>query len=175
MQVTSKHKLIEALHEECSPKMIQMAFRATGDYHLAQDLVQETFLTATLKIDQLVSHQQPYLWLYKTLYYILQREQSRAYHSREFELIEGAHASKGDISEKLEYMLPKGLSDDERELLILRFDNNWSFEQMAEYLGISQVACRKRMSRAMEHCKKLLEKIDLVSQKPGLTGLSKRR
>lgn len=168
--MTSKHKLLETLYKENYNAMMQTALRATGDYHLAQDLVQEAFLTATLKIDKVMEHHQPKFWLYKTLHYILLRENGRAYHTREAELIENVHADKDTLSDNLEYILPKELAYKERELLILRFEKEWSYEQIAEYKGISQTACRKKMSRAVNHCKNLFEKLNSMSQNPSLTG-----
>lgn len=171
--MTSKQKMLETLHKENYNAMIQIALRATGDYHLAQDLVQEAFLTATLRIDKLLEHQQPKLWLYKTLHYILKREKGRAYHSRETELIEAVHPAKDTLLDNLEYMLPKELMDKERELLILRFEKEWSYDEIAEYKGISQAACRQKLSRVVKRCKKYLEKSNSLSQNLNLTGYKK--
>lgn len=173
--MTSKQKMLETLHKENYSAMIQIAFRFTGDYHLAQDLVQEAFLTATLRADKVSEHQNPKYWLYKTLYYILKREMGKVYHARETELIENVHAAKDTMQDNLEYMLPKELTDKEQELLILRFEKEWSYDAIAEHEGISQVACRKKLSRAMERCKKYLEKSNSLSQNLNLTGYKNRR
>lgn len=38
--------------------------------HLAEDCTQQTFVTATLKMDILLAHEMPYLWMKKTCYHI---------------------------------------------------------------------------------------------------------
>ena len=53
-------------------------------------------------------------------------------------------------------LLPAGLKPEERELLILRFERQLSYKEISDLLYISETACRKRLSRALARCKRLL-------------------
>ena len=55
--------------------------------------------------------------------------------------------------------LPDGLSDGEREVLLLFYQEGCTHQEMARRLGISEMNSRTRLFRAKNHCKKLLEKI----------------
>ena len=53
--------------------------------------------------------------------------------------------------------IPMGLSALEQEIILLRIDKGLSFLELAEHFGISEMACRQRLSRALRKCRTLLE------------------
>lgn len=53
--------------------------------------------------------------------------------------------------------IPMGLSALEQEIILLRIDKGHSFLELAEHFGISEMACRQRLSRALHKCRTLLE------------------
>lgn len=53
--------------------------------------------------------------------------------------------------------LPTGLSEQDKELILLRIDKKLSFDKIAEYYGITNDACRQRLSRAIRKCRSLLD------------------
>ena len=53
--------------------------------------------------------------------------------------------------EPLEYLLPQGLSQDERDILILKLEKELTYAEIAPILGISEVSCRSRFFRAKAH------------------------
>ena len=53
--------------------------------------------------------------------------------------------------EPLEYLLPQGLSPDERDILILKLEKELTYAEIASILGISEVSCRSRFFRAKAH------------------------
>lgn len=75
-----QREMIHTLMNQHSKPMVQAAYRRIGDWHLAEDLVQETFLTACWKANQICSHTNPTAWLYKTLNNLIMRELHRSYH-----------------------------------------------------------------------------------------------
>ena len=115
-----QREMIHTLMNQHSKPMVQAAYRRIGDWHLAEDLVQETFLTACWKANQICSHTNPTAWLYKTLNNLIMREQ-------------------------------------DKELILLRIDKKLSFDEIAEYYGITNDACRQRLSRAIRKCRLLLD------------------
>lgn len=146
---------IHQLMLQHSETMVRLTYRRVGDWHLAEDLVQETFLTACCKADQICEHIKPVAWLYETLNNLTMRERRRAYHT---------DVSTEEIAElqcemplPLEFYLPKGLNDDEREVILLRLDKGYSFQELAELYGLTEAACRQRVSRAIRKCRKLIE------------------
>ena len=56
----------------------------------------------------------------------------------------------------LELALPKQLSTEDREILILRFEQRLSYAEIGDRLGISEGACRSRLHRALQRCKRFL-------------------
>ena len=83
------------------------------------------------------------------------RESRRFYHTE---------VSIEDIAESYELTelpmachIPMGLSGSEQEIILLRIDKGYSFLELAEHFGISEMACRQRLSRALRKCRTLLE------------------
>ena len=154
---------ISALHNKYAPSMVQLTYRRIGDAELAKDLVQETFLIACCKSNIIFSHNNPAGWLFNTLKNLTMREMQKAYHSEAF-----LDYDVVDETEKLnlsmDLYIPKGLTDSERELILMRVNEDMSFEEISNIKGISDVACRKQVSRAFQKCKNLLSK-EKVSSK----------
>lgn len=54
-----QNKIIHSLMVQHSTLMVQLTYRRIGDWQLAEDLVQETFLTACCKADVVCVHSKP--------------------------------------------------------------------------------------------------------------------
>ena len=65
--------------------------------------------------------------------------------------------SVNDPEMPLELALPKQLSKEDREILILRFEQRLSYAEIGDRLGISEGACRSRLHRALQRCKRFLK------------------
>ena len=146
-------EMIGQLMRQYAPLMVQLTFRRTGDPQLAEELVQETFLTACKKADIVCSHEKPLAWLYQTLQYLTMKETSKACHSREQSSKELQDIAAADDPPAFHEILPRTLTTEERRILILRFEHRLSHREIAEALGISEVACRKQVSRALQKCR----------------------
>lgn len=150
-----QREFIHQLMLQHSDMMVRLAYRRTGDWHLAEDLVQETFLTACCKAEQICEHIKPVAWLYETLNNLTLRESRRYYHTEiSIEEATGIHT---EMKLPMEYHLPVGLNETEREIILLRVDRGYSFQELAEYYGLTETACRQRLSRALRKCRTLLE------------------
>ena len=150
-----QHQFIFRLYQEHSPKMIQYAIRKTGDRDQAEDLVQEVFLIACIKIPEVEDHTKPVGWLYSTLNNHLKRVNRHPTLSLD-QLHEDALTA--EFSTPLELLLPKDLSNTTRKIVMLRVGEERSYTEIAKELGMSEAACRKQMSRAMKLFQKELEK-----------------
>lgn len=146
----------DVLAVEAQARMVQMTFRRVGDADLAVDIVQETLLTACIKVTEVFSHENPAGWLFKTLNYITKREMHRAYHKAEVPLVGDVPTKNNTMDLPMENYLPAGLTDQERLLLIWRIEEERSFDEIAEMRGTTPAACRKQVSRAIEKCRRLM-------------------
>ena len=150
---SGQKEIIGQLMRQYAPLMVQLTFRRTGDPQLAEELVQETFLTACKKADIVCSHEKPLAWLYQTLQYLTMKEINKACHSREQSSEELYDLAVADDPPSFHEILPRNLTTEERRILILRFEHRLSHREIAEALGISEAACRKQVSRALQKCR----------------------
>ena len=146
-------EIIGQLMRQYAPLMVQLTFRRTGDPQLAEELVQETFLTACKKADIVCSHEKPQAWLYQTSQYLTIKEINRACHRREQSSEDLQDLGAADDPPAFHEILPRNLTTEERRILILRFEHRLSHREIAEALGISEAACRKQVSRALQKCR----------------------
>lgn len=154
--VRERDDAIRALYEREYDTLCRAAYRTLGDWETAQDLVQDTFLLALLKQNELPGHPAPGAWLMQTLRNLIQNERRKLVsHSAlpldEIDLLPAAEPENG-----LRDILPSGLSEQERELLALRFEQQLSYRELGERFGISEGACRVKLFRTVEKCRKLL-------------------
>lgn len=149
---------IGRLMRQHAPLMVQLTYRRTGDPQLAEELVQETFLTACQKADVVCAHEKPLAWLYQTLHYLTLRELNKAQHSREegCEELNDLMGTEDPVS--LREVLPRGLTTEEQRILILRFEYRLSHKEIAEELGLTEAACRKQVSRAIQKCRRYIKR-----------------
>lgn len=111
-----QREYIHHLMLQYSDAMVRLTYRRVGDWHLAEDLVQETFLTACCKSERVCGHKKPVAWLFETLNNLTLRESRRFYHTE---------VSIEDIAESYELTelpmachIPMGLSGSEQEIII---------------------------------------------------------
>lgn len=152
---------VEELYIKHSKQMVQIAYRHVGDEGLAKELVHEVFIRAMSKanVNDFCEHPNPFGWLLKALDNVIRNEQDLAYHKQEVpleDIQEYLSTSSVDPALPMSALLPEGLTEEERKLILLRFEDNLSFAELAERLGIKEAACRKRVSRAVHKCRMLL-------------------
>lgn len=154
-----KNEWFNQLYREHSVRLFKQAYYVLHDSHLAEDLVEETFLIFLYKQSDLVDHPNIAGWLSMTLKYLVFDELKSARHRLETPLIPDYDATCVDTYQQLlEEVLPKELLPKEREILLLLFEEQLSYEEIAQRLGISVLNCRTRAFRAKRHYKGLIEK-----------------
>ena len=139
-------------------KMYWLSVRRTEDRNLAQDLVQEVFLTACSKADIICAHKNPAGWLYNALNKLTLKELDKSYHQEILisDNILSVIPKEDDVQLSLKAYLPTGLTERERLLIIMRLEQNEPYFKIAEKLGVSVESCRVLYSRALKKCKNLL-------------------
>lgn len=147
-------QLIEALYRTNRDKMFRCAYRLIGRVDKAEELVQEAFVLALIHESKLMNHPNPMSWLIVTLKYQIMNDRRRKESSSEISLDDFFSLEAEQLKETLDTSLPKELSDSERQLLIWKFEGQIDYEEMSERLGITKNACRIRVMRAVEKCRK---------------------
>lgn len=133
------------------------------DQKLAEELAYDTFHEAVEQIDELMTHEAPKLWLFrtaknKTLSSFAQRERAaRRNISLDYEdFREPVECVDGGINARtLETAIRQVLSEEDVELFFL-YSQGAQFNELAAHLGCSVWACRKRMQRIRDKLKKEL-------------------
>jgi RNA polymerase sigma-70 factor (ECF subfamily) len=143
----------------------RMCMAMLGDQAEAEEAVQETFLSAHRSIAQFRGEGRVLSWLISIARRIcVRRIETRArQHARRLELVHDAEAvSPMELAERkhrarsLRDALAK-LKPSEREILLLRYQAELSFREVAEVSGIDEPAARKRTSRALARLRTLLK------------------
>ncbi len=147
-------QFIEELYKANRDKMFRYAYRLIGRAEKAEELVQEAFVLALLYENELINHPKPVSWLFVTLKYQIMNERRRKESSSEVSLDDFFSLEGEPLKESLDTVLPKELSDSERRILIWKFEEQIDYKEMSERLGITQNACRIRVMRAVEKCRR---------------------
>lgn len=148
-------ELFTTLYDQEYERLLKSAYRMTGDRELAHDVVHETFLLAIFRQNELIVHPKPAAWIFLTLRNILSNELRLCVH-KEISLEEIADIPAKAADTPLDHVLPAQLNGEERKVLIWRYEQRINYSEMADRLGISEAACRNRVSRAVAKCRKYM-------------------
>lgn len=146
---------IVPLYDKEYERLVAIAYRRTNDWALAQDLVQNTFLLAIFNPEKVLHHPKPEAWLMQTLQNLIKSE-LRTPFRQSLPLDEAIEVPARAVGEPLDNILPEQLQGREREILIWRFEQNMSYNEMADRLGVSADLCRKWVSQAIIKCRRIL-------------------
>ncbi len=171
----------EALVRRHQKKMLNIAYRMTGDYEDACDVVQEAFLSAYRTIKKFRGEAKFSTWLYGIVVNHarnrIRHTRSKAYHeaaslddppdenrgaplpepaSRETSAVEGM--MRKEIQEKVQACIG-GLDEEYREVLVLRDIQGFSYDEIALMLKIPDGTVKSRLSRARSALKEDLLKV----------------
>ena len=149
-------KWIDENYEYLYKKLTLVAYHLTGDMALSEDLAQDVFIMALLHPERLIDHPKREGWLMVALYNMVNNEKRRMRQS-ELSLTEVKEPFTADEIRGLGEILPKGLSEQERNVLIWYYEEELDYREIANRIGISEGACRLRVFRAKKHCAVLLK------------------
>lgn len=167
--------LVEINQERLFASMIQV----TGSPDEAEEVVQEAFIRAFIKLDTFQRNSQFFTWLYRIAFNsaLTRKRRNRVRvsldHWREsngLEVTDPADAVDEPMLRQERVNLVREaiqmLSDDHRAILVLREMQERSYEDIAEILEISIGTVRSRLSRARNQLKVTLESME--SEEEGL-------
>ncbi len=147
-----------------------LAWRKIGDFHIAEDITQETFLKAYQRLSTLKEPQSFASWLY-----VITAHHCTAWHrknrtwTQSLEDTSSAHLEKATYSgyviaenermtteaqrEVVKKLLAK-LQESDRTVITLYYLGGMTYEEISEFLGVSEAAIRNRLYRARRRLKK---------------------
>lgn len=148
---------IEKLYLEMYDMLLTYARCSFKEESLAEEAVQETFQIACQKPEQLCESENPKGWLVNTLKFTIRNMQRSREHARQ--ILSGyliaQTFSEDKLSLQLMYADISGM--EEFKLLKEMVIDGKSHLEMATARGISVDACKKRVQRAKEPLKRILE------------------
>ncbi|GEM_PF-2183803 len=157
--------------------LFSAARRQLGDEHLAEDVTQAVFLLLTKRARRLGRYRYVSGWLFLALENcvkhakrdrarLARREKEAA--SMRKEAVE--EAGWEEIAPELEEAVGK-LGKADREAVLLRFYEQRPLVEVGRALGISEEAARKRVERAVEKLRGMLEKKGISGTTAGLSAV----
>ena len=148
--------------------MYNTALRITGHSAEAEDVMQESFLSAFTKIESFKENSTFGAWLKRivineslTAYKKIGQKGEVGYNDELKNVAEneGIVASANESNEKVKMILDqfKSLKDNYRLRLTLHLIEGYDYEEICEIMGISYANCRTMISRAKESLRKKLK------------------
>ena len=127
------------------------------DDELAEEAVQETFRVACEKQGQVLASENPRGWMMQTLKYtILSMKRERTYLNRLYIRLKGETEETELTDENVDIMYSDIVKEEDFEMLKMIVLGNCTIKETAEYFGISNDACKKRISRLKHRLQKIL-------------------
>lgn len=155
------------------------ALRMVRDSHLAQDVSQGVFVALARQAGQLTERAVLCGWLHRAAQNLAAQTVRTEVRRRAREEEASAMIASTDpapeapweqIAPHLDAFLG-GLSEADRDALLLRYGERKSAREMAERLGISEAAAQKRVTRALERLRGLLAGKGVTTSAAGLMTL----
>ncbi|HXE62282.1 MAG TPA: sigma-70 family RNA polymerase sigma factor [Bryobacteraceae bacterium] len=146
-----------ALFERYKDKVYSIALRYSGDAASAEDIAQESFLKLFVGIGGFRGESSFSAWLYRLVVNSCLDQKRRAWRltpllDDALDLLRspGQNALDGMMHEEISAHLRSvlaGLSDEQRMLVVLRYTQSLSYDEIAEILGTSTGTIASRLNR----------------------------
>ena len=152
------------LVDEYKSPIYNLAYRMTGNLEDADDLTQETFIRAYQYLWRYDTSKKFFTWLYTLALNLIRNHfKKNKYNKSSEELSANLLADKNpspeteliETQEISVYLLR--LEDESRALLIMKFYQGLTFEEIAQITGKSISAVKMRIYRGLEKLKELLK------------------
>lgn len=164
-------KAFEVLVHRYQGRLLQAMMYICGSLQEAEDVVQETFIQAYLKLHTFGNMSRFYTWLYRiAINFALSRKRKRRERlSLDFgkEQLGCEPIDDEDLSPdksmlqaetgQIVQLAIAALSEDHRVIIVLRDLHDLSYEAIADVLGINLGTVRSRLNRARTQLKSILE------------------
>lgn len=162
----------ESLVLEHQDRLFSAMTHVTGSVHDAEEVAQEAFVRAFLKLDTFQQNSQFFTWLYRIAFNIAlsRKRRKRAKISLDQQrdeigndVVDQGEAVDADLIRQDQIMLVQTamsrLTEQHRGILVLREMNEASYEEIAEILELSIGTVRSRLNRARKQLRTTIEEI----------------
>ncbi|UCF14179.1 MAG: sigma-70 family RNA polymerase sigma factor [Phycisphaerales bacterium] len=153
---------IESFGELCRRyygPMVAIAYSVLIDHQLAEDAAQESFARALVNVRKLKNRARFASWLAAICRNVAKdMVTTKAKQISTEDLSQVAENNDDDANNRAIHRAIEQLSDPAKELIVLRYYNNLSYEQITSILGISPAAINGRLLRAKRKMKNYLRK-----------------
>jgi RNA polymerase sigma factor (sigma-70 family) len=145
---------IESFGELCTyyyPSMVAIAYSVLADHQLAEDAAQEAFAKALTNLGKLNKARKFAPWLARICRNTavdMVRVKARQASSDDFSQLPDHHTDAPDAEIVRDAIA--GLPEHDREVIVLRYYNSLSYEQISAVLGVSKAAINGRLTRAKQ-------------------------
>lgn len=155
------------------PLVHAAALRQVSDPHLAQDIAQSTLVTLMHKAGKIRRSQPLGPWLLRVTYYLsidaLRNESTRKRHERlaarqRRERCDGFGISPWPSIDPLLDSALQALGTTDRNIIVLRYLQDWPIEQIAAELQATPQTTRQRLSRSLRRLRKILAQRNIRRQ-----------
>ena len=147
-----------------------LAWRKIGDFHIAEDITQDTFLKAYQRLSTLKEPQSFASWLY-----VITANQCKAWLRKNrawMQALEDTSSAQLEKATYSEYIIAENeqmttetqrevvrkllakLQESDRTVITLYYLGGMTYEEISEFLGVSEAAIRNRLYRARHRLKK---------------------
>ena len=149
-QEQEQRVFLDKLYREMKWKLLYYARRHLNDPQQAEDAVQNALVVACRRVDTVMVHEKPQAWLMEVLRRtVLDMRETIAVdyqrNSGDPELFQGIHYDDYHVAEYCDL-----LDSDDFELIEKTIVQRYSMREIAEDLGITEEAAKKRKQRATE-------------------------
>lgn len=146
-----------AVVERYWDRLYRWLYHLTHDQHTAEDLTQETFLKVYVHLDKFQAGSNLRAWVYRIAHNLFANQRRKASRSRQQFPEELADPTEGPVEEILSredmQQLARAvgrLPSEFRAAFLLRVEEDLSFRQIAETLGITEETARWRVFKARQ-------------------------
>jgi RNA polymerase sigma-70 factor (ECF subfamily) len=163
-KVLTKKDLVD-IYEAFSPRLFAYAFRLLGDSQLAEDCVSETF-SRFLKVIQRGATPTKNLkaYLYRISHNWIMDYYRKGHTEQGEDEIDELYSDPGNVEGKISQAFEQqkvrkallNLPENQRQVIMLRFYEEWSHAETASALGKSEEATRALQYRALESLRRQL-------------------
>ncbi|MFW6215270.1 MAG: RNA polymerase sigma factor [Alkalispirochaetaceae bacterium] len=161
----------ERVYTSCSPVLLRVVYKITGDMESAEEICQDAFLKYYERLDSIPDERQALYWLIrvgKNLAFNHEKRKGRERRAFERAYFEPRQPSesgevsflKSESSRQVRGALAK-LPDSLREVIILKEYGELSYREIGEILGITEGNVKVRAYRARERLIKALGEGDI--------------
>jgi len=149
----NRDRLFNNLYDRTAAGMMRYAKASFGDEHLAEDIVQETFLVVLTTLEDVVAKPNPESWAWGIFKNIVKRTRTERYKiSKRLMSIDDVNTDALQVIDELSPDISLGgvIADEDFTVLKKLYLEGYTYKDLANDYGISESAIGMRVSRAKE-------------------------